>query len=81
MRAQMPIARQVLQKLLKDRLMFTPEKRGRQRGYRFSGEGSIMPLLTGMVPELSRAVASLMPASWNQIVPWLRLLDGLRQAA
>jgi hypothetical protein len=25
--------------------------------------------------------ASLMPASWNQIVPWLRQIDGLRRAA
>jgi hypothetical protein len=58
MRAQVPIARQVLQKMLKDRLTFTPEKRGKHRGYRFRGEGSVMPLLTGMLPELSRAVAS-----------------------
>jgi hypothetical protein len=58
MRAQIPVARQVLQKMLRDRLAFTPEKRGKQRGYRFNGEGSVMPLLTGMIPELSQAVAS-----------------------
>ena len=78
---------------------------------------SVMPLLTGMIPELSRAVTSPTgfgtaggacnaaarfpkdrwgvqrpsvsegvgtsptPASWNQIVPWLRQIDGLRRAA
>ena len=26
-------------------------------------------------------VASLLPASWNQIIPWLRQIDGLRRAA
>jgi hypothetical protein len=28
----------------------------------------------------SQALASLMPASWNQIVPWLCQIDGLRRA-
>jgi DNA invertase Pin-like site-specific DNA recombinase len=58
MRKQMPIARQVLQKLLKGRLVFTPETRGKVKGYRFAGEGSLIPLLVGMVPALSQAVAS-----------------------
>lgn len=26
-------------------------------------------------------LASLMPASWNHIVEWLRLMDGLRRAS
>jgi hypothetical protein len=34
--------------------------------------------VTGIDPE---GVASLLPASWNQILPWLRQIDGLRQAA
>ena len=80
MRAQIPVARQVLQKMLRDRLVFTPGKRGKQRGYRFSGEGSVMPLLTGMIPELSHAVASLASGSWNQLAIWLRQLDSLRAA-
>jgi hypothetical protein len=28
-----------------------------------------------------KSLASLMPASWNQIALWLRQLDGLRSAA
>jgi hypothetical protein len=48
----------VLQKALRGRLTFKPEQRGKQRGYRFTGQGSVMPLLTGMIPELSQAVAS-----------------------
>jgi len=81
MRKQMPIARQVLQKLLKGRLVFTPETRGKVKGYRFTGEGSLIPLLVGMVPDLSQAVASPMSASWNHIAGWLRQIDALREAA
>jgi len=32
--------------------------RGGQRGYRFTGRGTLMPLLSGIVPEPSKAVAS-----------------------
>jgi hypothetical protein len=58
MRRHVPQARQVLQKMLRGRLTFKPEQRGKQRGYRLTGQGSLMPLLTGMIPELSQAVAS-----------------------
>jgi hypothetical protein len=34
-------------------------------------------LLVGLIQNL----ASPMPASWNQIVPWLREIDALRQEA
>jgi hypothetical protein len=54
MRAHTSIARQVLQTLLKDRLVFTPERRGKQAGVRFKGEGSLWPLLSGTIPELGR---------------------------
>ena len=74
-------ARQIVQKMLRERLTFRPEQRGGRRGYRFTAEGSIMPLLTGMVPELSQAVASPMPGSWNHIVAWLKQIDAVRQAA
>jgi hypothetical protein len=42
-----------------------------------------MKLLAGSVAAFSavKAVASLMPASWNQVVPWLLQIDGLRRAA
>jgi hypothetical protein len=53
-----PQARQILSKMLRDKLVFTPEQRGDQRGYRFTGEGTITELLTGLVPEFSQAVAS-----------------------
>ena len=39
--------------LLRQTLMFTPEVQGEQRGYRFSGEGSLVPLLEGLVPGLA----------------------------
>jgi len=44
--------------MLRDRLTFKPEQRSKQRGYGFTGQGSIMQLLTGMIPELSQAMAS-----------------------
>jgi len=31
--------------------------------------------------ELALELASLMPASWNQITEWLRTVDELRRAA
>ena len=36
-------------------------------------------LLDGLAPPIW--LASLMPASWNQITEWLRLLEGLRHAS
>lgn len=62
-------------------MSFRPERRGGQQGYRFTGEGTITTLLTGLVPKLSQAVASLLRAGWNQIAFWLKQIDGLRQAA
>ena len=53
-----PQARQVLAKMMSERLTFKPEMRRGRRGYRFTGRGTLMPLLSGLVPELSEAVAS-----------------------
>ena len=51
--------RQILSKMLRERLVFVPETRNGKAGYRFHGEGSMLKLLSGVVPELSReAVAS-----------------------
>jgi hypothetical protein len=50
-----PQARQVLSKMLRDRLVFVPEKRNGKMGYRFEGEGTILKLLSGTVPELEAA--------------------------
>jgi hypothetical protein len=47
-----PQARQIVQKMLHERLTFRPEEREGRRGYRFIGEGNIMALLTGTVPGL-----------------------------
>jgi hypothetical protein len=41
----------------------------------------VAAILTGLTVGLIQSVASLMPASWNQIVPWLQEIDGLRRAA
>ncbi len=53
-----PQARQILAKVLRDKLMFLPEVQNGRKGYRFRGEGTIVTLLTGLVPEFSQAVAS-----------------------
>ena len=51
-------ARQILAKMLRDKLVFRPEQRRSRRGWRFTGEATITELLTGLVPEVSQAVAS-----------------------
>ncbi len=35
----------------------------------------------GLLSGLDLDVASLMPASWTQVVSWLRQIDALRQVA
>ncbi len=67
-------AQQVLRRLVKGRLTFTPTADGH---YKFCGVGTVQPVLAGVVQNL----ASLMPASWNQIVGWLQRMDELRRAA
>jgi len=52
-------------------------------GKRFVRTGVSSPAfkyLTAVQPAENK-LASLMPVSWNQIVPWLRQIDGLRRAA
>jgi hypothetical protein len=58
LRKHVPQERQILQKMLRGHLTFVPERRGIRNGYRFKGEGSLMPLLSGMIPELSEAFTS-----------------------
>ena len=81
LRRHTPQARQILSKMLRDKLVFRPEARNGRAGWKFSGEATITNLLEGTVPELSHVVASLPPASWNQITVWLKQIDGLRHAA
>jgi site-specific DNA recombinase len=75
MHSQIPVGRQVLQLLLHDRLVFTPEKRGKVHGWRWQGEGSLVPLLEGLLPGLQLAQASRPMASPRRIAlvgAWLR---------
>ncbi|OFW04611.1 MAG: hypothetical protein A3H96_09485 [Acidobacteria bacterium RIFCSPLOWO2_02_FULL_67_36] len=66
--------RQLLREALEEPLRFTPEG----RAYRFEGVAAAERLLgKAGLPPLG---TSPMPASWNQIVPWLSQLDGLRRA-
>jgi hypothetical protein len=62
-----PQARQILSKMLRDKLRFLPESRDGQQGYRFEGEATITTLLTRLVPEFSQAVAS--PAGFEPALP------------
>jgi site-specific DNA recombinase len=52
LRAHPSQARQIVSKLLRDRLIFIPETRNRRPGYRFRGEGTIWPLLSGVIHDL-----------------------------
>ena len=65
-----PQARQILGKMLRDKLTFRPETRQGQQGWRFTGEGTVTILLAGMVPELSHVVAS--PAGFEPAVSTLK---------
>ena len=62
-----PQARQILAKMLRDKLRFTPERRDGRPGYRSRGEGTICTLLEGLVPGLSQVVAS--PAGFEPALP------------
>jgi hypothetical protein len=81
LRDDTPKGRGLLKQLIIGRLDMEPQPAG---FYRFRGTGTLEPLLSGIVPVLvpqSVASLTLMPASWNQIVPWLQALDGLRRVA
>jgi hypothetical protein len=56
---------------------FIAETRGGVAGYRVEAEGTLQPLLSGVV----QSVASLKPASWNQIASWLQQVEGFRRMA
>jgi hypothetical protein len=51
-------ARQALSALLTGRLIFTPDEREGKRLYRFSGEGTITPVLAGVVGACAEGVVS-----------------------
>jgi hypothetical protein len=77
LRKHAPIARQMVRKLVEGRILFTPDREARRYTFRMSG--TLANFFSGIV--CPQALASLMPASWNQIAPWLQQIDGLRRAA
>ena len=69
--------RQVIRKLLGGtRVTMTLRDDGRCE---LSGRADYGTLFNGIV--VATALASPMPASWNQIAGWLKQIDSLRQAA
>ena len=60
--------------------MFYPKGTADRGWYDLGVTPSLDKFFDGL-PVLKKAVASLMLASWNQIGPWLRQIDGLRRAA
>jgi len=55
---QVPVARQIVTKLLDGRITFTPEERDGHRGFRFTATGTVEKLVEGVVPGSFRAGAS-----------------------
>jgi len=47
---QVPQARQIVQKLLAERITFQPEDRDGRRGFRFEATGTVEKLLKGSIP-------------------------------
>ena len=75
---QTPLSGQVVLRLLEgNKIGWTPRKN--EGLYEFRGRAALDRLLTGLV--VTRGMASLMPAGWNQIVSWLEQIDGLRHVA
>ena len=55
---QVPQARQIVSKLIANRITFTPEVRDGEPGFRFQATGTVEKLVSGLVPGFSQAVAS-----------------------
>lgn len=80
MQTRTPQTRQVLSKMLRGRLVFVPEKRHGKMGYRFEGEGTILRLLSGTVPELEAAGSCGVPDA-RQLEPDRGVAEAARQSA
>ena len=76
LRRHVPQARQILRKLLVDRVVFTP----RTDHYEFTGSWTLGKLVSGVV-DLPQRMASLSVPSWNRFHGWLQEMDLLRKAA
>ena len=64
---QVPLARQVLAKLLEEKVSFVPEDRKGRRGFRFRAAGTVERLVAGAVPGLVRAVVA--PTGFEPVFP------------
>ena len=76
LRRHVPQARQILRKLLVDRVVFTT----RTDHYEFTGSWTLGKLVSGVV-DLPQRMASLSVPSWNRFHGWLQEMDLLRKAA
>ena len=70
-----PQARQILRKLLVERVVFTPKT----DHYEFVGTWTLGKLVSGVV-NLPQGMASLSMPSWNRILAWLREMAALQDS-
>jgi hypothetical protein len=56
----------LLKRLIVDRLKLEPSRRG---FYHFTGTGTLVPILSGILPVVPQMEAPLLQASWNQRLP------------
>jgi hypothetical protein len=59
-------ARQILKKLLPERLIVTPQHDGSRSSYTFEGTGRLEPVVTGLLPVLSRPERARLHRWWPQ---------------
>ncbi len=64
---QVPLARQIVSKLLTEKIIFAPEDRDGRRGFRFQATGTVEKLLAGRVPGRFPAVVS--PTGFEPVLP------------
>ena len=53
-----PSSRQIVSKLLAEKISFAPEDRNGEKGFRFEATGTVEKLVTGAIPEFSQAMVS-----------------------
>ena len=75
---QVPLARQIVNKLLAEKITFTPEDRDGRRGIRFEATGTVEKLVEGIVPGRLPAVVSPTGEIWNTVFAQLHAFNSLR---
>jgi len=75
---QVPVARQIVTKLLAEKITFSPEDHDGRRGFRFQATGTVEKLIEGVVPGSFRTVVSPrgMNRSKTKELPWIVLVEG-----